>query len=95
MGSYGADAEVEKYLGCREGTGDYEGLKIHADVGAFKVFDKDIFCEKRKKFREPLNNFGTSCAIANRNTVFSKKESDCREEEGRLEEFRRKAIPIG
>ena len=48
LGNYGADSEVEQYLGNREGTGDYEGMQGHADVEAFKVFAKDNFSRDKK-----------------------------------------------
>ena len=48
MGNYGADSEAGQYLGNLEGACDKEGMRSHADVGAFKVSAEDNFLREKK-----------------------------------------------
>ena len=76
MRNYGDDSAAGQYLWNHEGAGDYEGMQFHADVEALGVLAEDDFWRGKKgEFREPLNNIGAKCKIANRNTVFKKMKA--------------------
>ena len=55
--NYGADSDVEQYLGNRAGAGDCEGLQSHADVEAFKVFAEDDLLREKGNIPRTFKQF--------------------------------------